>query len=119
MAADPHHEFFKAQVNQLIKLIPRLPKSVPLATYSDRIQVVFKNIPLVSDDAWPVFNRRFDALFGEDTRDKDGRLLNIRSGPLGMDAVVIYLQAVICLPLLWEAARPKIERLVTEITYLM
>jgi len=111
---------FVSGVSKLAKLLHILPRSVPLATANDHINTVFKNIPSEASEAWEVFNHRFDALFGQDTRDAEGRLKNVRCGPLGMDQVLGYLQFVTNQDgILWTPAKPKIKRLVSEVEYLM
>ena len=66
------------------------------------------------DEAWEVFDRRMNSIFGEELRDGSGRLLNFKRGPLGMDMVADYLEICYKLPIdkfQWEAAMPKITRL--------
>ena len=79
------------QIGHLKALVSALPSSVPPATEDGRIATVFTKIPESKDpdDQWPVFNRRMDALFGEDLR-VNGRLLNVTRGPFGMDMVIQY-----------------------------
>ena len=120
MATVDDRTFFASGVSKLAKLLPKLAKSIPLATAEDRINTVFKNIPSDTSEPWEVFNRRFDALFGQDTCNANGRLKNIQRGPLGMDMVLEYLQLVTEQEaILWTAAKPKIERLVSEVEHLM
>lgn len=120
MAFPPDKVRFATQVNLLQSLVPQLPKSVPTARHSDRINQVFGNIiSSDDDDAWPVFNRRFDILFGEDQRNADGRLSHLRRGALGMDLVIAYLHSTLQTDILWAAAEPKLNRLVDEVTHLM
>jgi hypothetical protein len=76
----------------LTSLCQRLPNSVPKATKDDRIYHVITNIN--EDDPWQSFNCKFDLLFGEDCRDKNGRLNNIRRGKYGMGAVCAYLNNI-------------------------
>ena len=78
------------------------------------------NVPTSGGDAWEVFNRRFDVLFGENTCDASGCLKNIRRGALGMDLVLKYLQSTASNDgILWAAVRPKIERLASEVKKLL
>lgn len=110
------------QVTQLKSLTLKLPQSVKQAPKDGCIVTAFTSIsgPKEDDEHWPVFNRRMDVLFGEDQRDKDGRLLHFERGPHGMDMVVSYIEeAVKAGHLLWEAATPKLERLITESEYFM
>ncbi|KAI9449909.1 hypothetical protein F5148DRAFT_1152987 [Russula earlei] len=108
------------QLKHLKALVSSLPSSVPSATEDGRIATVFNNIPESEDpdDQWPVFNRRMDALFGEDLRENGG-LLNVKRGPFGMDMVVQYAaNAVRAGNLLWEPTKIKLDRLLTEVRYL-
>jgi hypothetical protein len=118
---DPDYLVVRTQVNVLASLVPALPISIPLATANDQINQIFKHIPATSDEGpWHAFNRRFDNIFGEDQRDENGRLKHLRRGPLGMDMIVDYLKdSVNGTWVLWPAARPKVERLVAEVTQLM
>jgi len=43
-------------------------------------------------DGWQTFNKRFDAMFGEDCRDDNGRLHFVHRGLYGMDMVTAYLK---------------------------
>ncbi|KAI9450260.1 hypothetical protein F5148DRAFT_1290930 [Russula earlei] len=108
------------QLKHLKALVSSLPSSVPSATEDGCIATVFNNIPESEDpdDQWPVFNHRMDALFGEDLRE-NGRLLNVKRGPFGMDMVVQYAaNAVRAGNLLWEPTKIKLDRLLTEVRYL-
>lgn len=118
MSSSETHKRAKATVRLLKTLVEKLPASVPLASPEDKINQVFQNIPETNDDEdgqWRVFNRRMDALFGNDVRDSNGRL-HIHRGPHGMDLVMDYFQR--CVDnnsLQWEAAEPKFARLVIEL----
>ncbi|KAJ2920184.1 hypothetical protein MD484_g20, partial [Candolleomyces efflorescens] len=110
---------FSKNVTTLHQLTKRLPTSVPLAPKDSRITTVFTNIPVPKDplEHWEVFNRRMDALFSEDSRDKaTGRLPNVQRGKHGLDLVLSYLDACITAnSLQWEAAMPRIMRLIDEL----
>jgi hypothetical protein len=119
---DSAHAVVRHQLNHLKSLVDILPSSIALATHNDRISTVFTNIPVPkeTDDHWMVFNRRLDALFGEDLRNADGRLPNVLRGPFGMDMVVQYIEDVVAAGhLLWEPTKPKLERLISEMQAIM
>jgi hypothetical protein len=86
MALKDHYVQFSQNLKLLKALVKALPKSVPVASQSDRIFEVFSNIPVPSNpvEQFEVFNRRMDNLFGEDLRDAQGRLLNVKRGVKGM-----------------------------------
>jgi hypothetical protein len=82
----------RALINNIVSLTKLLPTSVPLATDEDRIFAVMNSAE--GESTWHTFNKRFDALFGEDCRDSTGQLHHIRRGHLGMDKVCDYLRAL-------------------------
>lgn len=65
------------------------------------------------------FNRRFDAMFGEDCRDDAGRLQYVRKGKFGLGRVCSYLTKID-----WEDNFPldiveiKLQRLLSELKHL-
>ena len=71
------------------------------------------------ENAHETFNRRFDAMFGEDCHNSTGHLQHIHRGRLGMGLVCSYLGK-----LDWAADFPldlvkiKLQRLVTELNVL-
>ena len=68
------------------------------------------------DTPYETFNRRFDALFGEDCRDSGGRLHHVRQGKLGLGLIISYLSKIN-----WTKDFPldlvelKLQRLVNEL----
>jgi hypothetical protein len=110
---------FLQRLSRLEQVVKTLPKSIPLAKKSDAVFTVFQNIPIPEDVTghFEAFNRRMDALFGNDVRDPvTGRLVNIRRGPFGIDLVVKYLrEATDAGYLLWNIAILKVDRLIEEI----
>jgi hypothetical protein len=122
MAPLAAYKDFFTKVTNLTALAKDIPETVPLATKDDEICRIFEKFPLpeqMSED-WEIFNRRMDILFGENVRDGNGRLSNLRRGPYGMDLVIEYLLQVTERGfLLWEAALVKVERIIKEITLLM
>jgi hypothetical protein len=44
------------------------------------------------EDGWQTFNKRFDAMFGKDCHDDNGRLHFVCRGLYGMDMVTAYLK---------------------------
>ncbi|KAF9062214.1 hypothetical protein BDP27DRAFT_1369042 [Rhodocollybia butyracea] len=107
-----------AATARLLKtLVQKLPPLVPLALPDDKIAQVFKNIPETDDEdgKWRVFNRRMDVLL-DDVRIANERLLHVRRGQYGMDAVVEYIQRCVDNDSLqWEAAEPKFAHLIAEL----
>ena len=74
----PQHAVSRQTVEKLVSrlkaLISTLPQSVKQASCDGRILTVFRNMagPKEIEDHWVVFNRRMDALFGEDERNEEG-----------------------------------------------
>jgi hypothetical protein len=106
-----------AQSAYLSRNLPaKLPSSVRVAIPSDTIHTVFSREE--GESQWHTFNSRFDAVFGEDCRDKTTKKLHlIRRGPLGMELVANYLDRVNIkdpeLPL--GLVIPKLQRLYNEL----
>lgn len=106
----------KTLVKDITTLSGSLPSLVPLATKNDKIWSVLNSEP--RDTAHETFNRRFDALFGEDCRDSAGRLQYIRNGKLGMGLVCAYLSKCD-----WSDGFPldlveiKLQRVLSELKY--
>src|SRR5258707_14579462 len=108
-------------VKQLIKDISNLSCSlsdaIPKGSKDDKIWSVMNTAE--GDVPHETFNRRFDALFGEDCRDSGGHLPHVRQGKLGMGLVISYLSKID-----WAAGFPldlvelKLQRLVTELKVL-
>ena len=106
-----------ATIKQLVKEITALSTSlldsVPKGTKDDKIWSVMNTDEL--DNPHETFNRRFDAMFGDDCRDSVGRLHYVRQGKLGMGLVVSYLSRIN-----WSTGFPldlvelKLQRLITE-----
>ena len=94
--APPPNPFqeFTALNEELTSLVQSLPTSIPAAKAKSRIVTVFTNIPVPKNplELWEVFDKRFNALFGEDLRDaKTGRLPNVQRGKHGLDLVLTYI----------------------------
>jgi hypothetical protein len=104
----------KALVKNITTLSNALPLSIQQGTKDDKIWSVMHADE--RDTAHETFNRRFDALFGEDCRDASGRLLHIRRGKLGLGLVTSYLSKID-----WAHGFPldlveiKLQRLLTEL----
>jgi hypothetical protein len=64
------------------------------------------------------FNRRFDAMFGEDCRDSNGRLHHLRQGKVGINLVVSYLSKINWTSVPLDLAEIKLQRLITELKLL-
>jgi len=110
------------QITELIKTVVALsnslPKSIPSATTKDKIYIVLNTAEGAT--TFETFNRHFDALFGEDCRNSEGRLHHIRQGKIGMGLVCSYLNKIdwsdVDIPL--DLVEKKLVRLNTELTYL-
>lgn len=102
-------------IQGIIALAHKLPDTIPDATKEDVICTAMKT---TGDTDWETFNRRFDAVFGDDCRDADGRLKYLRRGRLGLTAVCSYLQRVPDqkgMPL--DLVNIKLERLLDELKF--
>ncbi|KAJ7859523.1 NADH:flavin oxidoreductase/NADH oxidase [Mycena olivaceomarginata] len=86
-------------LKKMKKLAAQLPETIPLASDADDIVRVITTVQGIDDSVCGTFNRRFDILFGEDCRDADGRLKNVRRGDAGMPCVIDYLESIH-----WESA---------------
>ncbi len=118
----PNYNSFSNLVKELQALEKRLPKSIPVAMRNDKICDVFVKIPLSFDPSedWEIFNRRMDALFSEELRDKSGRLLHIKRGEYGLSMVITYIvQTMESGNLPWDLASIKVARIVDELKVLM
>lgn len=109
-----------AEINSLVADICTrangLPSSVPLGSTEDKIWAVMN-----SDDGetpHETFNKRFDAMFGEDCRDLHGRLHHVRRGKLGMGLVCSYLTNLDWTDLPLDLAEIKLQRLLVELKQL-
>ena len=70
------------------------------------------------DAPFETFNRRFDALFGEDCRDLHGRLHHICQGKLGMGLVVLYLSKINWADFPLDLVELKLQCLIAELQHL-
>ena len=107
----------KTLVKAITTLSNGLPHSIEQGTKEDKIWSVMNTREC--DIAHETFNRRFDALFGEDCRDSGGRLQYIRKGKLGLGRVCSYLSKVDWadnFPL--DIVEIKLRRLVVELNHL-
>jgi hypothetical protein len=117
----PDFRSFYQKIDQLRGLAKQLPPTVPIATKDDRIVEVFTNIPVSENPAehWETFNRRMDALFGNELCDSNGRLLNVKRGAFGIDLVLAYFNDAASKGALnWDLAAIKVDRLITELQIL-
>lgn len=110
-------------IRSLVKRITHLSRALPaqtvrLAIQLDKICMVMQGPE--GETPWHTLNKRFDALFGEDCRDDQGRLHEIRRGQHGMDLVANYLEklgsALEEMPR--EPLAIKLNRLTTELEFL-
>lgn len=107
----------KTLVKEITTLSNSLPPLVQQATKDDKIWSVMNTDE--GETAYETFNRRFDAMFGEDCRDSTGRLQHVRKGKFGMAVVCMYLSKCD-----WADGFPldlvdiKLQRLVAELRHL-
>lgn len=102
-------------IQRILALSPTLPDTIPLAEKDDTICTAMNK---TGESPWATFNRRFDAIFGEDTRNDSGRLQHLRRGRLGLKAVCTYLERVLDQPgLLYDLMDIKLERLIRELEF--
>jgi hypothetical protein len=103
-------------VADICTLANGLPLSVPNGSKEDKIWTVMN-----SDDGetpHETFNKRFDAMFGEDCRDLQGRLHHVRRGKLGMGLVCSYLTKLDWTDFPLDLAEIKLRRLLVELKQL-
>ena len=110
-----------SEIKSLIKLITtlsnNLPQSVQQGTKEDKIWSVMNTEEC--ETAHETFNRRFDAIFGEDCRDDAGRLQYVRKGKLGLGCICSYLSKINWtdnFPL--DIVEIKLQRLISELKHL-
>src|SRR5262245_3208250 len=107
----------KALVKDITTLSNALPQSIRQGTKQDKIWSMMNAGEC--DTAEETFICRFDAMFGEDCRDSNGRLLHIRRGKLGMGLITAYLSKID-----WangfalDIVEIKLQCLVTELKHL-
>ena len=110
-------EAIKSLVKEVTTLANSLSDTVLKGTKDDKIWSVMNSAE--GETPHETFNRRFDALFGEDCRDSSGRLQYIRQGKLGLGLVIAYLSKIN-----WTQNFPldlvelKLQCLVTELKHL-
>jgi hypothetical protein len=75
-------------IKKMKKLSSLLPDTVPEASDTDDIHRIITKAHGIENTIGGTFIRRFDILFGNDRRDANGRLKNIRRGDRGMDCVI-------------------------------
>ena len=104
-------------VKNIVTLSNNLPVSVPLGTKEDKIWTVMNMAE--GDTAHETFNKRFDAMFGEDCRNSVGHLQYIRRGKHGLGLVCSYLSSIDWtdyFPL--NIVKIKLQRLLAELKQL-
>lgn len=102
-------------IQRIVALVPNLPETIPEATKEDVIYTAMKKS---GDTDWETFDRRVNAIFGEDCRDENGRLQNLRRGRLGLNNFCAYLKRIPDLKgMSLDLVDVKLERLVRELEY--
>jgi hypothetical protein len=109
-------ETVKSLVKEITALANSLSDDVLKGTKDDKIWSVMNTTE--GDNPHETFNRRFDALFGEDCRDTGGRLQHVRQGKLGMGLVTSYLSKINWTNFPLDLVELKLRRLVTELKHL-
>ncbi|KAG5734184.1 hypothetical protein E4T56_gene1377 [Termitomyces sp. T112] len=110
-----------AAIQALVKTITapssNLPSSVKQGSKSDKIWTVMNGGE--GETLHETFNRRFDAMFGEDCCDSNGRLEYVCRGKLGLGLVCLYLSKIDwAVNFLLDLVEIKLQRLVSELKYL-
>lgn len=104
-------------ITQIDSLISALPETIPEATKDD---IIYTAMKANGDTPFETFNRRMDAIIGEDLRDEQGRLRYLRRGRHGLKAVCAYLERIM------DSDQPgmqyalmdiKLERLIAELKF--
>src|ERR1700742_2183693 len=87
----------RSLIEKICNLTERIPSTVPLATDTSKIFSAFSRSETDAESEYFTFNRRFDAVFGKDSNDTEGRLglKYLERGPMGMDLVVSYLRSLV------------------------
>lgn len=69
------------------------------------------------DTAHEMFNKRFDAIFGEDCHDSSGHLLHIHKGKHGLGLICLYLSQIdwVVDDFLLDIVEIKLQRLLSEL----
>src|SRR5271168_179665 len=121
LQAEEKEEIKATQLIQKISYLSQnLLPSVPEATTDDKIYRVFTRIEDSEDDPYLPFNRKFEAVFAQDTRNPEtGRLDHIRRGPNGMDLVVKFLNLLDLVSLPLDRMNQKLENLLKELIELV
>ena len=107
-------EAIKQLCKEISTLSSSLSDAVPKASKDDKIWSVMNSKE--GDTPYETFNRRFDALFGEDCHDSSGSLHYVCQGKLGMGLVMLYLSKIN-----WTKDFPldlvalKLQRLIDEL----
>jgi hypothetical protein len=79
-------------ITNIITLSNNVPASVALGTKEDKIWTVLNAAE--GDTAHEMFNKCFDAMFGEDCQNSAGCLQYICQGKLGLGLVCSYLSSI-------------------------
>jgi hypothetical protein len=121
LQAEEKEEIKATQLIQKISYLSQnLLPSVPEATTDDKIYLVFTRIEDSEDDPYLPFNRKFDAVFAQDTRNAEtGKLEHIRCGRNGMDLVVKFLSSLDLVSLPLDRMNQKLENLLKDLIELV
>ena len=117
-SSQPSEKDVRDLITNITTLSECLPESVPLASMEDKIYRVMTGEE--GEGIWHTFNRRFDAVFGQDCRDEQGRLHYLRRGKFGMGTVCNYLKKMDLTTgdIPFNLMVDKLQRLCDEIVHL-
>ena len=105
-----------SSISSITTLCKELPMTISHGSKRCKIYEVLSGPE--GENAWHTFNQRFDALFGEDCRDEEGRLHHICHGEYGMDKVIKYLSTMDLGSLLLDLVDIKLNWLKEELEFL-
>lgn len=105
-----------SSISSITTLCKELPMTISHGSKRCKIYEVLSGPE--GENAWHTFNQQFDALFGEDCRDEEGRLHHIRRGEYGIDKVIKYLSTIDLGSLSLDLVDIKLNRLKEELEFL-
>jgi hypothetical protein len=109
-------ETIKQLVKEICMLLISLSDAISKGSEDDKIWSVMNTGE--GDTSHETFNRRFDALFGEDCCDSHGHLHYVRQGKLGMGLVASYLSKIDWTDFPLDLVELKLQRLTAELQHL-
>ncbi|KAI1782567.1 hypothetical protein LXA43DRAFT_1142421 [Ganoderma leucocontextum] len=108
-------------VGEIERLSNVLPKTVPIGKKTDKLYQTLTGT-ISGESTWATFNRRMDILYGEDCRDGEGRLQNVRRGAYRIGVLCTFLTEFVVLSedgaLPYDLVKIKLDRLLKELVHL-